>query len=165
MALEIGAALEEKGYIVVYTRTDDKLLYTEEEDIRGMRKHYDLKNRCDVANGYPDSLLVSIHMNSFGKEKYSGLQVYYKDGDEGSRLLASAVQSRVSAELQPENKRVIKKGDAFYLLKNAISEAVLIECGFLTNAAECEKLSEKEYQKQLSFSIVCGIIEYIEKSN
>ena len=50
-----------------------------------------------------------------------------------------------------------------YILENIDNTAVLIECGFLTNKSECEKLSEKEYQKELSFSIVCGIIEYIEE--
>nr|MBE6545676.1 cell wall hydrolase [Oscillospiraceae bacterium] len=52
-----------------------------------------------------------------------------------------------------------------YLLENMENNAVLIECGFLTNKEECKKLSEKEYQKQLSFSIVCGIIEYMDKAN
>ena len=45
-----------------------------------------------------------------------------------------------------------------YLLENISNPAVLIECGFMTNEEELKKLSEKEYQKQLSFSIVCGII-------
>ena len=34
--------------------------------------------------------------------------------------------------------------------------------GFMTNPEECEKLAEKEYQKQLSFAIFCGIIEYTD---
>ena len=49
-----------------------------------------------------------------------------------------------------------------YVLENINNSGVLIECGFLTNAEECKKLSEKEYQKQLSLAIVCGIIEYKE---
>ena len=52
-----------------------------------------------------------------------------------------------------------------YILENVSNTAVLIECGFLTNSAECKKLSEKEYQKELSFAIVCGIIEYKDKSS
>ena len=41
--------------------------------------------------------------------------------------------------------------------------AVLVECGFLTNEEECEKLSDKDYQRQLSFSIFCGMMEYMER--
>ena len=52
-----------------------------------------------------------------------------------------------------------------YLMENISGECVLIECGFLTNPEECEKLSKKEYQKELSLAIVCGIIEYKENTN
>ena len=52
-----------------------------------------------------------------------------------------------------------------YLLENSSGTAVLIECGFLSNPSECEKLSQKEYQKELSFSIVCGIIEYMNEND
>ena len=163
LVLQIGNILEEKGYIVVYTRTEDKLLYNEDQNIKGIRKISDLKNRCEAANKYPDSIFVSIHMNSFGEGKYSGLQVYYSPEDDDSRLLADKIQSSVKDSLQKENNRTIKQGDGMYLLENTEPTAVLIECGFLTNKTECEKLSQKEYQKELSFSIVCGIIEYVEE--
>lgn len=162
VALEMGKAFEEKGYVVVYTRTDDRLLYAENENIKGIRKISDLKNRCKFAAKYPEALFVSIHMNSFGEAKYSGVQVYYKEGSEASSKLANTVQSKVKNDLQPDNNRKIKAGKDIYVLENISNEAILIECGFLTNKEECKKLSEKEYQKQLSFSIVCGIIEYIE---
>ena len=165
MALEVGRALEEKGYVVVYTRTDDRLLYTEEENVHGIRKISDLKNRCKVADRYPGAVFVSLHMNSFGAEKYSGLQVYYSEQSENSRELADKVQNKVVVDLQKDNNRVIKSGKDMYILSHITNPAILIECGFLTNKAECEKLSQKEYQKQLSFSIVCGIIEYIEGSS
>ena len=126
-------------------------------------KRSDLKNRCKAANKYPDSILVSIHMNSFGDGKYSGLQVYYSSNDDESRVLAEKIQSSVRDSLQKENKRVIKEGKGMYILDKSDPTSVLIECGFLSNKEECEKLSEKEYQKELSFSIVCGIIEYIEE--
>ncbi len=165
IAFAIGEELERSGYVVVYTRTEDKLLYSEHEDIYGMRKIYDLKNRCKVAGAYPEALFISIHMNSYGSEKYSGLQVYYSDGNDDSLLLARSIQTAVKEKLQPENKRSVKNGKDLYLLKNMQNTAVLVECGFLTNPEECEKLSEKEYQKQLSFSVVYGIINYIEDKN
>ena len=165
IALQIGKMLEAEDFIVVYTRTDDRLLYTEEENIKGIRKISDLKNRCKVAERYPESMFISIHMNSFGSEKYSGLQVYYSENNEQSRVLADSIQNNVREDLQTNNNRVIKAGKDMYILENIQNNAVLIECGFLTNKEECKKLSEKEYQKQLSFSIVCGIIEYMDKAN
>ena len=68
LAFEIGNLLEEKGYAVVYTRTTDALLYKPEENIKGIRKISDLKNRCAVAKNYPESVFVSVHLNSFSQE-------------------------------------------------------------------------------------------------
>lgn len=163
VTLALGERLSELGYTVVYTRTDDRLLYTAEEDIPGMRKISDLKNRCKIAAEYKDALFVSIHMNSFGQAKYSGLQVYYSPAVAGSDALAKCIQSEVVKELQPQNRRNIKRGEEIYILENTENVAVLIECGFLSNPEECKKLSEKEYQKRLSFAIACGMIKYEEE--
>lgn len=165
VAFTLGEMLTEKGYAVIYTRTEDKLLYTDEENIKGIRKISDLKNRCKVAKEYPDSVFISIHMNSFTDPKYSGTHVYYSQKNEDSRLLASKVQSSVKETLQKDNNRVIKPGKSMYVLENIDNTAILIECGFLSNPEECGKLSEKEYQKKLCFSIMCAMIEYIENKN
>ena len=163
IALILGEELKAKGYTVVYTRTEDKMLYLPEENIKGMRKISDLKNRCKISAEYEDCIFVSIHMNSYGASKYSGLQVYYADGNNQSKALANKIQSTVRKNLQPENNRQIKSGSSIYILENAGGTAVLIECGFLSNDLECQKLSQKEYQKELSFFISCGIIEYINE--
>ena len=161
VAMLVGELLTEQGYTVVYTRTEDRLLYTEAENVKGIRKISDLKNRCKIGAEYNDSIFISIHMNSYGDARYSGLHAYYAPGNEESERLAHTIQNKVREDTQPTNNRVPKPGKNMYLLENLENTAVLIECGFLSNIEECEKLSQKEYQKELSFSIVCGIIEYM----
>ena len=161
IATELGKMLSDNGITVVYTRLSDALLYTQEEDIYGIRKISDLKNRCKIAAEYQNAIFVSVHMNSYRSPSCSGLQVYYSEKNEDSYALASAVQLNVKNRLQNDNKRQIKPGKSMYVLENITNPAILIECGFLTNPEEAQKLSEKEYQKELSFSIFCGIIEYI----
>ena len=161
ISMLIGNNLREKGYTVVYTRTSDKLLYREEENIKGIRKISDLKNRCKIGDSYNNAIFVSIHMNTYGSSKYSGLQVYYADNREDSEALAACIQNNVKKTLQPTNRRQIKNGKSLYILDNCKATTVLVECGFISNEEECKKLLEKEYQNELSFSIVCGIIEYI----
>ncbi len=163
IAFTLGGMLAESGYAVMYTRTTDRLLYSEDENIKGMKKIYDLKNRCKIAAEFPNALFISIHMNSYSNPKYSGLQVYYTKDDDDSRQLASDIQGSVNSSIE-DSERVIKCGEGLYILENTPSTAVLIECGFLSNAEEAEKLSQKEYQKRLSSAIICGIIEYKENN-
>ena len=162
ISLKLGDYLSSAGYNVVYTRTEDKLLYTEEQNIKGMRKIYDLKNRVEIANSFTDAIFVSIHMNSYGADNCRGLQVYHSD-NKSSESLAGLIQRSVINKTQPDNKRQIKLGKDIFILENSSNPAVLIECGFVSNPNECQKLSEKEYQKELSFAILCGIIEYKSK--
>ncbi len=163
-AFMLADMLRAAGVEVILTRSEDKLLYTESENIKGHRKEYDLKNRLKIAKEYPNALFISIHMNTFPEEKYSGLQVYYAKGKEGSDALAKSIQTAVATGVQPENNRKIKPADSsIYLLHGAPCRAVLIECGFLSNYGECAALSEKDYQRRLCFSIFCGMMNYINQ--
>ena len=158
----LAALLREAGYEVILTRSDDRMLLSDGEDIKGHRKENDLKNRLAIAKAHPEAIFVSIHMNTFSASKYSGLQVYYADNNE-SRRLAYAVQGAVAEKVQPDNHRVPHvASSSIYLLDNAVGTAVLIECGFLSNPEECALLSQKDYRARLSFSIFCGMIEYME---
>lgn len=162
LATMLGQMLIEAGVRVVYTRTEDKLLYTEEQNIRGQRKVWDLKNRLLIAEKEENPIFVSIHMNKYPSAGVSGLQTYF-GGEEKSRMLALALQSKVQADFPTMKRRTPKAaGDSIYLLAHASCPAVLVECGFLSNPEECEKLSQKDYQRQLSFSLFCAMMEYIE---
>jgi N-acetylmuramoyl-L-alanine amidase len=156
---KLGEYLANAGFAVVYTRSEDKLLYKEEENIKGYKKIYDLKNRSQIANSYADAIFVSIHMNWYSQSDCKGAEIYYAD-DAESKALGASVRRSIVEKIQPTNNRSLKVGKGIYLLEHSTNPAILIECGFLSNANECEKLSQKEYQKELCFSIVCGIIEY-----
>ena len=71
------------------------------------------------------------------------------------------IQKELIAELKPKKEREIKKSDkSIYLLKNAQIPAVLVECGFLSNAEEEKLLLSSEYQKRIAWAIYKGIITY-----
>lgn len=153
------------GYNVIMTRTEDKLLYDRDTDYTGRKKSLDLRARLEIANANLDAPLISIHMNSFGSPKYSGLQVYYSKNRGDSRDLALCIQDRVKSSLQAENNRKIKPaGSSIYLLDRARGTAVLVECGFLSNSEECDRLSDASYRKKLAFSIFGAVDEYFDKN-
>ncbi|MBQ8174691.1 MAG: N-acetylmuramoyl-L-alanine amidase [Clostridia bacterium] len=164
--LTLGKMLEERGIRVVYTRQDDRQICTEEEAASGHRKMYDLKNRLAIAQTIEGAVLISIHQNTNPSPSCTGLQVYYSPAAPESRILADKIQARVRDDLQPNNRRAVKvAGESIYLLHHATVPAVLIECGFLSTPAECKKLSDQDYQRELSFSMFCAIIEYVEQTS
>ena len=160
IALLVGQRLTEQGYNVVYTRADDRMLYSADQNIKGLRKISDLKNRVAIANTSDAIAFVSIHMNSFGMNT-SGPQIFCSDSGT-SDMLAKELNSSLKENLDLSRSRPIKPQSGIYLLENTTCDSVLIECGFISNPEECKKLSEKDYQKQLSFAIVCGIINYVK---
>lgn len=147
------------GVTVILTRETDDLVLSEEEKRGTGRKAKDLANRLAVARENPDALFVSIHMNSFPAAQYKGLEVYYA-ADAKSREVADAVMKKIKTDLIPSNTRTAKATNgSIYLLDNAVTPAVLVECGFLSNGEDAAKLSDKDYQKQLSFCLFCAIME------
>jgi N-acetylmuramoyl-L-alanine amidase len=79
-------------------------------------------------------------------------------------VLAQMIQSGVRQSLQPNNKRTIKPADSkIFLLDNAISPAVLIECGFLSNPEEAARFENADYKKQLMQTIFNSIMEFLEQ--
>lgn len=148
------------GADTVMTRTGDSLVCDESDPaLKGKLKLTDLKNRLTVAQSYPKAIFVSIHMNNFPIEKYNGLQVYFSPNNEASLNLAQTVQDNVKSALQPDNDRKVKAaGSNIFLLDRITTPAILIECGFLSNASEMQKLTDKTYQAQLALVIADSIL-------
>lgn len=148
------------GTDTVMTRTEDSLVCDENDPaLKGKLKMTDLKNRLAIAEKEPNSVFVSIHMNNFPIEKYSGLQVYYSPNHAASLDLAETVQDKVREALQPNNDRKVKPaGSNIFLLDRISTPAVLVECGFLSNPAEAQKLTDKIYQTQLALVLADSIL-------
>lgn len=160
VSLIICDMLQNAGVNVVMTRTEDVAL-TDPEAGGGL-KNQDLVARLKIAKNVQNPIFISIHMNAFPIEKYSGTQIYYSTNNEGGKALADSIQNNVKNLLQPENNRKIKPaGSNIYILDKISCPAVLIECGFLSNSEECAKLSDKEYRKKLALVISSSIMEYI----
>lgn len=150
------------GYEVIMTRTTDT---GTEDDINAVitkRKVSDLQNRLELINSYENAIFVSVHLNKFTTSTANGAQVFYSKNHSNSSALGLSIQESVVKLLQPDNTRVIKQAtSSTYLLHNAKIPAVIVECGFLSNKSELQKLKDENYQKQMSYAIYCGIINYL----
>lgn len=166
ITLCLAEFLRQSGYEVIFTRESDVSTDNVESDRISTRKKSDLQNRLKLMNDYPDAVFISIHLNKFTTSAANGSQVFYGSKNENSKFLGEKVQEKIISFLQPYNKRANKQAtDSTYILHNAEIPAILVECGFLSNASDLEKLKTKEYQTEMAFCIFCGIIEYFSKGD
>ncbi len=162
IALMLSDILKLNGINTVLTRSEDILLYDKNSNYQGQKKVQDLATRRKIAESYENAVFVSIHMNAFPEEKYSGLQVYYSKNEPSSKALAENIQGITKELLLPENNRKCKAADKnIYLLDRLECPAVLVECGFLSNKEECARLSEKQYQQKLALCLASSVIKYL----
>lgn len=146
IAKRLEAMLTLLGCQTRMTRTDSESLSTEGETIRA-RKQSDLRNRVALVNGSSGGILISIHQNHFPDPKYDGAQVFHTRGAEE---LAKAMQTVLTDALAPHSRRQPKIAKGVYLMEHINCPGLLVECGFLSNPAEEQKLRSADYQKQLA---------------
>ncbi len=146
------------GFDVIMTRETDTDI--SDKNVSN-KKRSDLLNRVDIFNNSENNIVISIHQNKFAQSEYSGTQIFYSKNNEKSALLAQNIQQSVTSLLQPNNSRECKKaGSEILVLDNTDVPAVMVECGFLSNQSEAQKLINDTYQNELAFSIYLGFMEF-----
>ncbi len=140
------------------TRITDEEMYKNGES----RNKSDLYNRLDFINSTNNALMVSIHQNHFTDESEWGMQTWYAPNSESSKKLADSIQYVNTLLLNNDNNRQNKESDnSYYILYKATVPSVMVECGFMSNYAENERLKSNEYQNNLAFCNSLGILDYI----
>ena len=120
------------------------------------RKKSDFDNRIKLINNSDADLYLSIHINYLGDSRYYGAQVFYVKGNEE---LASSIQREFNEYLKSPLKEK-EMDDSIYMYKKLDIQGVLIECGFISNDIERERLLSSEYQDRIVDSIIEGLINY-----
>ena len=164
IAKKVEKILSRYGFETVMVRNSDKMIYDEGLQTTRSKKTSDLHNRMDIMKKYPDGIFLSIHQNHFSQSKYSGAQVFYCKSQKNSALLAECIQKSIVGSLQKENTRQIKPCTSdIYLIYNAVSTAVMVECGFLSNAAEAARLTDNAYQYEMALAISKGTVNFLQQ--
>ena len=142
------------------TREEDVSIYSPGCETLRQKKASDLKNRVALVNAQEEAILVSVHQNCLpSAPQVHGAQAFY-NGVEGADALASAVQETLNQAANPEKgKTPVRISDSIYLTKNVTAPAVLIECGFLSNSQETERLKTAEYQRTLAAAMAAGLLQ------
>ncbi len=168
VSLRVAERLRDAGQRVYLTREDDR-------DVS-------LAERVAQATELEADLFVSIHFNTSANRDARGAETFVLPAagyastanveqapnpptasgnayDGANMVLGYLIQKHLLNATGTEDRGVRRA--RFHVLREAVSPAVLVECGFLTNPREERKIHRAEYREQLARAIADGILEYL----
>ncbi len=148
MSRQLGRILQQMGYAVVYTRTEDIDL--------------DLEPRVQIAENSRASVFVSVHVNSLdaNASQVSGIETYHAPGASLGKNLAELVHEQILASTGANDRGV--RSARFYVIRNTSMPAILVETGYITNPSEAARLVNPSYQERMAEAIARGIDQFLK---
>jgi N-acetylmuramoyl-L-alanine amidase len=151
VALELQKRLLAAGAIVYMTRTGDEGL--------------DFTQRPALVNALKPAvdLFISIHHNSSTNATVRGTETFYWTTNPKSRVVAQYVHPALVKGLGFPDRKI--RQDSFYVIKETKAPSVLLELGYLSNAAEENAIAEpgkvaKTYPAKAAEAIKNGVFDY-----
>ena len=180
VGLRVAQLLRARGVGVRLTREDDHFV--------------PLETRVRLANALPGAVFVSIHFNDASGDgravgRASGIETYYCErklspdagwswasllGVKGpataglnrsirdGQTLADCIQGSLIAGTSAPDRGI--KERSLYVTHRVMGPAVLVEGGFVSNAAEAHRLGDPAYRQTIAESIAAGIVKYLSSS-
>lgn len=159
VAMLLKEILEQNDCRIIMTRDSDEGLYQEGASNKKMA---DLRERCRMIDESGADVAVSIHQNSFSQQSSKGAQVFYQTTSSEGKSLAETLQKQLISSLDENNHRVAKANSDYYMLKHTKNTMVIVECGFLSNPEEAQRLTESAYQRRVAWAIALGTLQYLQ---
>ena len=148
------------GQECVMTRQTD----TDNSEGEKYSEHDNLVKRAELCNETPNAVLISVHQNNYPSPLVKGAEVMYSLND-SSRRLGLITQDNLVTYLDTENRRVAHPAPESLLLTNSVScPAILVECGFMSNPDEAQKLSTDEYETKLAVVLISSYVQFAENN-
>lgn len=162
IALRLRSLAELCGVHVEMTRDSASIEYPVDAETLAARKVADQKQRVERINSIPNAVLISIHQNFFPAPGPHGAEALYAD-TEHSEAFGKLLHEVLKATLDPDNRRVAAPiSDEIYLMRSVNCPAVLVECGFLSNPEELEKLKSDSYDQKLALVTLSAYLQYFQ---
>ena len=153
---ELRQLFADAGFRVVLTRKNAGGLYG--LPTPGFKRR-DMEERRRIIREAAPDLVISVHQNSFpAQPSRSGAQVYYKKGDAAASRLAACIAAPLSRACGGRCAALV--GD-YYILNCSAFPSVIVECGFLSNAAERQKLCTAAYRRTLARAVFGGALAFL----
>jgi N-acetylmuramoyl-L-alanine amidase len=147
IANQVAGLLRDRRATVISTRTTDRFL--------------ELDDRAAIAERNKANVFISIHADSAQRASASGTTLYVaRNASSQSYAVARSIQSAFASAGIP--CRGIHTAN-FRVLVGHSRPAVLVECGFLTNAADARNLNNSSYRQRIAAAIARGVADYLSR--
>jgi N-acetylmuramoyl-L-alanine amidase len=163
LAHRIVSKLKALGFIALLTREADEFV--------------SLPGRAAIANAVPGAIFISLHCNFSDDPTARGIEIYRcETKSEGTNIRVTMPAGKEEAISEVENRLAHALGDSlmgrlhcetrglkianFYVVRNVNFPAVLVECGFLSNAEDAKQLTDESYRDRFAQALVAGIAAY-----
>ena len=160
IALKTDALAHFLGINTVMTRSTD----TDNSGDKSYSEHDNLVERAKLANSKENAVLISIHQNKFPSSVVSGAEVMYSDNTD-SKSLGLITQDNLVTLLDTSNRRVARPAPSELLLTSSVKcPAILVECGFMSNPQEAQRLASNVYQLKIASILACSYIQFLNNT-
>lgn len=152
ISLKLRDLLEQEGATVYMTRD------THDIDISN-------KERAEMMNELGVDLALRIHCDGAEDSSANGIGLYVRKTGEKQQESEKAANVILDAmvEATGAKKRGVFLRDTYTMNNWSIVPCILVECGFMSNPEEDEKLNDPAYQDLLVQGIVAGVAGYFER--
>ena len=152
IALKLRDALEAEGCTVYMTREVNEI------DISNLE-------RAEMMNELGVDLVLRIHCDGATDKSANGIGMFVRQT--GEKQAESEAAAKVLLEAMSEATGAKARGvflrDTYTMNNWSVVPCILVECGFMTNPDEDEKLNDPAYQELLAQGMVEGIARYFER--
>lgn len=171
IALRTRAHLAAAGVRVLLTRDGDRF--------------WELEDRPYLAARGGGDVFVSLHLNAAASRTVQGVETFVTAAENhpptagagvgkfpavpnnqfnhSNHVLGNQLQRALVGVTRAEDRGL--KHARFVVLRNSAMPAALIECGFLSNAQEAQKLATPSYRESVALGVAQGILNYFALVN
>ncbi len=142
VAKKLEYELKRRGYSTAMTRRSDHFV--------------SLSRRAALGNRYRNAVFVSIHFNASRYRWVRGAESFY--AGRAGRSLALCIQRELVRRCRLRDRGV--RFARFTVLTQTRCPAVLVECGFMSNASERRRCVSSSHHSHVAMAIAEGIGKY-----
>lgn len=157
LSMLVKSILERAGAKVAMTRTTDVDLTPVNASDRE-----ELRARVMVGNNRQADIFVSIHHNASVNTDMCGTTTYYFHKTNLDFILAQSIHNAMLKGGGLSNQGV--RTANFYVVKNALMPAALLEIGFMSNPQEEQTINDSAFQQKMAVAIVAGIDQFFAQA-